>query len=168
MKNENESTPWMTASQYSRHRAISRQYVAQMIKGGLLPMRGTLINAVEADRLLDDRPDAREPAVGDQASRYAEAKTIRTVFQAKLARLEFESRQGKLIEAAGVRQRIAGHLAAIRIGLDGLTDRLTTLLAGERDVKRVHAIMTREIREELVRMSAVVGGHAHTDAPPEV
>jgi hypothetical protein len=167
MKTEKESTPWMTASQYARHRAISRQYVAKMIKGGLLPMRGTLINAVEADRILDDRPDGGEPAVGDQASRYAEARTIRTVFQAKLSRLEFEQKQAKLIDAEGVRAGIAGHIATLRESLADLADRLAPLLTKESDAKKVHAIMTREIRRELVRLSGIVGGGPDAGSQPD-
>lgn len=168
MKNENESTVWMTASQYSRHRCVSRQHVARLIKTGALPMKGRLIDVVKADALLADRPDAGQTATGDNAARYAEAKTIRTIFQAKLARLDFETREGKLIEAEGVRARIQEHLAAIRIGLEALPGRLTPLLAGERDAKRVHAIMTTEIRAELVRLARIIGGGASAGGQPEL
>lgn len=158
MKTENETTPWMTASQFARHRCVSRQHVARLIKIGALPMKGNLINAVEADKLLDDRPDAGQTTTGDNASRYAEAKTIRTIFQAKLARLEFETREGRLIERDAVRQRIAGHVDLIRAGLDGLADRLAGPVAAQGDAKKVHALMTAEIRAELVRIAGVIGG----------
>ncbi len=157
MKNENES-PWMTASQYARHRSVSRQYVARMVKAGLLPMKGRLIDAVEADRLLDDRPDAGPTATGDNASRYAEAKTIRTIFQAKLARLEFETRQGKLIERDAVKERVAGHISAIRDGLEGLAERLAGPIAAQGDPRKVRALMKAEITRELVRIAGVIGG----------
>jgi hypothetical protein len=167
MKTKNESTVWMTASMFARHRAVSRQHIARLVKTGVLPMRGNLINAVEADRLLDDRADAREPAAGDQASRYAEARTIRTVFQAKLARLEFETRQGKLIEADSARARIQEHLAAIRIGLEGLTERLSGPIASERDARKVRGLMTAEITKELHRLSAILSGRGDIGVPPE-
>ena len=158
MKTENETTPWMTASQFARHRCVSRQHVARLIKIGALPMKGNLINAVEADKLLDDRPDAGQTTTGDNASRYAEAKTIRTIFQAKLARLEFETREGKLIERDAVRERIAGHISAIREGLDGLAERLAGPIAAQGDARKVRALMKAEITRELVRIAAVIGG----------
>jgi hypothetical protein len=157
----------MTASQYSRHRAVSRQHVARLIKTGALPMKGRLIDVVKADALLDDRPDAGEPAPGSQAERYSEARTIRTVFQAKLARLEFEKRQSKLVSREEVEQRIAQHLDVIGAGLEALADRLAGPVASERDAKRVHALMKLEITRELHRLSATLGGHADAAAPPK-
>jgi hypothetical protein len=164
MKTENES-PWMTASQYARHRSVSRQYVAKMVQAGLLPMKGRLIDVVKADALLDDRPDAGEAAAGGQAERYAEARTIRTVFQAKLARLEFETRQRRLVDADGVRTRIQEHLAAIRSSLDQFVDDISPSIAAETDRRKVHALLRTEITRELHRLSAIIGGRA--DAPPK-
>jgi hypothetical protein len=166
MKNENES-PWMTASQFARHRCVSRQHVARLIKTGALPMKGRLIDAMKADALLDDRPDAAEPAAGSTASRYAEARTIRTIFQAKLARLEFETREGKLVERDAVKQRIAGHVDLIRGSLDRFIDTVSPAIAKETDPKKLHRFLTAEIRAELVRLSAIIGGRTNADTPSE-
>jgi hypothetical protein len=166
MKPENESTPWMTASQFGRHRGVSRQYVAKMIKSGLLPMKGRLIDVVKADALLADRPDAGQ-AEGSTATRYAEARTIRTIFQAKLARLEFETWEGRLIEREAARERIAEHMAAIGQSLDRFIDSIAPAIAQERDAKKLHAMLRFAIIAELHRLSAIVSGRADTGAPPE-
>jgi hypothetical protein len=168
----NAETPLlMDQTQYARHRGTSKQYINKLVKAGVVVLRGGRVDVRASDQVLDDKPlpEIPDPAPeggAPQRTTYAEARTIRTVFQAKLARLDFETKQGKLIEAAGVRQRIDQHIDAIRAGLDGLADRLTPVLAGESDAKRVHAIMVREIRAELVRIAAVVGGRAPA-APPE-
>jgi hypothetical protein len=174
MKKHESPAGMATISAYSRHRGCHRSYVGRLVERGLLPHvvtpRGVkLIDIAKADSILDDMPTTDELRGGagreKQQTAYAQARIIKTVFDAKLARLDFETREGKLIEAEGVRARIQEHLAAIRIGLDALADRLTPLLAGERDAKRVHAIMKTEIRAELVRIAAIVGGSANAGAP---
>ena len=108
--------------QYAKHRGKSKQYINKLVKAGVLVMRGGKIDVRASDQVLDDKPlpeieeplsaraisSARTPeeSLGGapQRTTYAEARTIRTVFQAKLARLEFETKQGKLI-ASPVHQR---------------------------------------------------------------
>lgn len=179
MKKENPAG-LMTLSDYARHRQCHRSHVSRLAAAGVLIMRTTpagrkLVDVARSDAILDDVPvDVAEeettPATAGRQPRttFAEARTVFMVYSAKLARLSFEEKERKLIAAEDVRQRISEHLAAIRIGLDALADRLTPLLAGERDAKRVRAIMTTEIRTELVRIAAIVGRGANAGGQPEV
>ena len=128
-----ETPALMDQVQYAKHRGKTKQYINKLVKAGVLVMRGGKIDVRASDQVLDDKPlpaideppaartmaTVRTPEDGPQKTTYAEARTIRTVFQAKLARLDFETRQGKLIEAEGVRLRISEHMRAIRDGLDG-------------------------------------------------
>jgi hypothetical protein len=45
---------------------------------------------------------------GQPPASYAQARLADMVFRAKLRRLEFDTRQGKLVEAAVVKERWAG------------------------------------------------------------
>jgi hypothetical protein len=141
------------------------------VKAGVLIMRGGKIDARASDQVLDDKPlpeideppaassmtTARTPEDGQQRTTYAEARTIRTVFQAKLARLDFDTRQGKLIEA-GVWLRISEkHVRALRDGLLGLPDRLASTLAAETDQRKVHVLLRTEITRELEALSRALG-----------
>lgn len=70
-------------------------------------MRGRMVDAVASDAVLDDKPAERTAPDDQPPSSYAQAKLADMVFRAKLRRLEFETRQGKLIEAAIVKERWA-------------------------------------------------------------
>jgi hypothetical protein len=71
------------------------------------------------------------------------------VFRAKLRRLEFETKQGRLIEADAVRKTIADAVRTMRDGILGLPDRLATVLAAESDPKKVHVSLKTELSREL-------------------
>jgi hypothetical protein len=164
----------MDQVQYARHRDTSKQYINKLVKAGVLVMRGTKIDVRASDQVLDDKPlpEIEEPPPARTVTRtpdeslggapqrttYAEARTIRTVFQAKLAKLEFETRQGKLIEADGVRLRISEHVRVLRDGLLGLPDRLASTLAAESDQRKVHVLLKTEIHRELEALAHALGG----------
>ncbi len=91
----------MTQAQYARHRNKSPQYVGKLHKSGVLVMRGRLVDVAATDAVLEDKPAERTVPDGQQPpTSYAQAKLADMVFRAKLRRLGFDTRQGKLIEAA--------------------------------------------------------------------
>jgi len=58
------------------------------------------VDAVASDAVLDDKPAEKTAPDGRPPSNWAQAKLAGRVFRAKLRRLEFQTWQGKLIEAA--------------------------------------------------------------------
>jgi hypothetical protein len=168
----------MSMAEYARHRGCNPSHISRLAAAGVLILRSTpggrqLVEFARSDRILDDVPDVSEepprPEVAGQHPRtgYAEAKLILMIYTAKLARLDFESKEGRLIDADAVKRRIAGHVDLIRDGLAALADRLSGPIALETDSKRVHALMTSELRRELVRLATVVGGGSSTGSPPQ-
>jgi hypothetical protein len=171
-----ESKPaMMTQAEYARHRRKSRQYISQLSKAGVLVMRGGKIDVRATDIVLDDKPvdEAHEPAAtataapsrqaGDSlpqagGASFGQARTIEMVFRAKLRRLEFETKQARLIEAEAVRKTIAEAVRTIRDGILGLPDRLATVLAAESDPKKVHVILKTELSRELEGLANAIGG----------
>jgi hypothetical protein len=169
----------MTQAEYARHRRKSRQYISKLAKAGVLVMRGGKIDVRATDTVLDDRPveDLNErsatPALalsgrvdkpgGDPlpqagGASFGQARTIEMVFRAKLRRLEFETRQGRLIEAEAVRKTVADAVRALRDGILGLPDRLATVLAAESDAKKVHVTLKTEISRELEALANAIAG----------
>jgi hypothetical protein len=57
--------------------------------------------------VLDDKPSEKTTMDGQAPASYAQAGLADMVFRAKLRRLEFDTRQGKLVEAAVVKERWA-------------------------------------------------------------
>jgi len=156
-------------AEYARHRGKSRQYIGQLAKAGVLVMRGGQVDFEASDMVLDDRPvDEPEspPAVpgpnaaafqrpiadagpGQGGANFGQARTIEMVFRAKLRRLEYETKQGKLIDAETYRNAAASAFRMFRDNLLGIPDRLATTLAAESDPKKVHLALKNELSREL-------------------
>jgi hypothetical protein len=156
----------MTKTEYARHRGVSQPYISKLAKNGILVMRGNKIDVAATDTVLDDKPvaDPDSPPAGPQASfarpirtsedlgptppgqqagaSFGQAKTIEMVFRAKLRRLEFETKQGKLIDAEAYRRAAADAFRMFRDGLLGIPDRLAMTIAAESDLKTE---ITREL-----------------------
>ena len=158
----------MTQSEYARHRGKSRQYISRLAKAGVLVMRGGKIDVAATDTVLDDKPvddidappQTQQPVgtapptrpadgMGQGGATFGQAKTIEMVFRAKLRRLEFETKQGKLIEAEVYRKTAANAFRAFRDGMLGIPDRVSTVVAAESDPKKVHLALKTEISREL-------------------
>jgi hypothetical protein len=168
----------MTQAEYARHRRKSRQYISKVAKAGVLVMRGGKIDVRATDMVLDDKPvedvdapPAVTPAAAPPPPRpaadvipqasgasFGQARTIEMVFRAKLRRLEFETKQGRLIEAEAVRKTVADAVRSLRDGILGLPDRLATVLAAESDAKKVHVTLKMELSRELEALANAIGG----------
>jgi hypothetical protein len=161
----------MTQSEYARYRGKSRQYISKLAKAGVLVMRGGKVDVRATDTVLDDRPvdDVNDPPAtaapprpsadslgGQTSTSFGQARTVEMVFRAKLRRLEFETRQGKLIEAEAVRKTIADAVRSLRDGILGLPDRMATVLAAESDSKKVHVMLKTELTRELENLANAI------------
>ena len=117
-----ESLILMTQAQYARHRNKSPQYIGKLYKAGILVMRGRLVDVAASDAVLDDKPSGKTTMDGQPPASYAQARLADMVFRAKLRRLEFETRQGKLIEAAIVKERVLAVPDKLAPEVTALTD----------------------------------------------
>ncbi len=147
---ENADRPLMTQAQYARHRGKSPQYIGKLAKAGVLVMRGRLVDAVASDAVLDDKPAERAAPDGQQPpTSYAQAKLADMVFRAKLRRLEFETRQGKLIEAAIVKERWAAILVVLKERILAVPDKLAPELTALTDERQTRDALKREMNSLL-------------------
>jgi hypothetical protein len=170
-----ETTPrLMTKSEYAKHRGVSKPYITKLAKNGVLVLRGGKVDVRASDTVLDDKPvDEVDPPpaqasqagppprpvaepLGQAGASFGQARTIEMVFRAKLRRLEFETKQGRLIEAEAVRKTIADAVRSLRDGILGLPDRLATVLAAESDSKKVHVTLKTELGRELEALANAI------------
>ena len=121
---DNPNSILMTQAQYARHRNKSPQYIGKLAKAGVLVMRGRLVDVAASDGVLDDKPAERTVPDGQAPSNYVQATLADMVFRAKLRRLEFETRQGKMIEAAIVKERWAAILVVLKERVLAVPDKL--------------------------------------------
>ena len=170
-----ETTPrLMTKSEYAKHRGVSKPYITKLAKNGVLVLRGDKVDVRASDTVLDDKPvdDVDPPPaqaspagpplrpvaepLGQAGASFGQARTIEMVFRAKLRRLEFETKQGRLIEAEAVRKTVADAVRSLRDGILGLPDRLATVLAAESDSKKVHVTLKTELSRELEALANAI------------
>ncbi len=139
----------MTQVEYARHRNKSPQYIGKLYKAGILVMRGRMVDAASSDAVLDDKPTERTTVDSLAPASYVQARLADMVFRAKLRRLEFDTRQGKLVEAAVVKERWAAILVVIKERILAVPDKLAPELTALTDERQVRDNLKREMHAIL-------------------
>lgn len=162
----------VSANAYAKHRGVSAAAVMRAIREGRLPTAAVQresgrwdvdVELADAEWLQNtdtgqgapahakNRPSELEmPAQdGDQPLTYAEARAQHERFKARLAQLELEEREGKLVDAAEVRKEAFRTARVVRDAMMNLPDRIAAELAAESNQFKVHQKLTKEIRRAL-------------------
>ena len=162
--------PQVAPSKYAQHRGVSPAAVFDAINKGRLV---TSVTQKESGRYLVDvkaadvewaantdsmtgapahmanRQDVPEQTDDDQPITYAEARAQHERFKARLAQLELEQREAKLVEADVVKREAFRVARLVRDALLNLPDRVAGELAAETNQFKVHQRLTSEIRRSL-------------------
>lgn len=116
-------------------------------------MRGGKVHAAASDAVLDDRPEPVSERVvaapGDAApsvTTFAQAKTADMVFKAKLRKMEYDVRMGKLVEAELVKQRWSTIYRLIVDRVLAWPNRMAPEVAALTDERQVREAILREAR----------------------
>lgn len=143
----------MTQADYARHRAKSRQYISRLAKAGVLVMRGGKVDVAASDAVLDDRPEpvservASAPADSTPTgTTFAQARTADMVFKARLRKMEYDQRMGKLMETDLFRRRIEAIFVAIKETAMAWPNRVAPEIAPLTDERQVWEVLMREVR----------------------
>ena len=142
----------ITQAEFARRNGWSKQYVAKLVKQGRITLEGGKIDPVAAKRAIDQLAEPSTvlrhsegqrstttavqpspPTDNRKAVDYAAARTMREAYRAKMARLDYEEREGKLVDAAKVREEGFQAGRMIRDALFAIPDRLADVLAAEKD-----------------------------------
>ena len=86
-------------------------------------------------------------------SSYAGSRAARESFLARLAKLDYEERSGKLVDADEVRAQQFALGRRIRNSMRGIPDRLAPILVGQTDAAVVHRMLSEEIERGLAELS---------------
>lgn len=98
--------------------------------------------------------DAGSDGVGRGPS-YAQSRAIREAYMARLAKMDFEEKAGKLIPADGARVAIFNTARKARDMLMAVPDRVAPLVIGQTDAHEIHRILMDEMRRiagEIAKM----------------
>ena len=108
--------------------------------------------------LITAGPEPMAEGVGEGGatrlvSSYAASRAARESYLARLAKLDFEQRSGRLVDADEVRAHIFGLGRRMRDTLLGIPDRLAPILVGQSDQAVIHQLITEELMTSLGELS---------------
>lgn len=108
------------------------------------PAVSTPVSSREAQAPLETRATAPD---------YQTSRAIREAYAARLAKLEFEERTGKLISSDEVEMRTFNLARRLRDRMQTLPRRLAAALAAEQDPRVIEQRLDDEIRQALEELS---------------
>ena len=164
---------------YARHRGVSEGAVRKAIKVGRIQTEADgSIDPVKADAAWDRNTNPaqqRQHAVPEQkvevaptphqppqtniekrgsaVPAYQTSRAVRETYAAKMAKLDFEERSGKLVQADEVQVAAFNTARRVRDRLFCIPPRLAAVLAAESDAHTVEQILQRELRNALEELN---------------
>jgi hypothetical protein len=93
-----------------------------------------------------------EPEAGPNMTgvpNYQISRAIRETYNAKLARLEYEEKNGKLLNAEDVANDAFALASRVRDRILAVPSRVSSMLASETDSKVIERLLTQELRNAL-------------------
>lgn len=108
--------------------------------------------------------DGQLPLEDDNVVSYAQSKAKREEFQAKLAELDYMKRIGSLGDLDAMGREAFKVARQVRDSLFTMPDRLAPILAAEREVASVHALLLEEITRVCNELYRTLGGEPDTAA----
>jgi len=165
--------PLVTQAEYARHRGVSRQAVGKAVKAGRVELLNGLVDVEAADSRWTAGTRAQVEAVpfdkGRESTRtarpddglpsYLTSRAIREAYVARLARLDFEERNGNLVPMARVTIAFFNVSRRARDLLLALEDKLAPLMLHLEDEGRARLLIRAEVDhvlDELARGSGLL------------
>ncbi|MBF0399659.1 MAG: hypothetical protein HQL90_02710 [Magnetococcales bacterium] len=84
---------------------------------------------------------------------YQMSRAVRETYNAKLTRLDYEERTGKLLNAEDVAKEAFALARRVRDRLLNIPSRMASVLASETDSKTIEAMLSQELRIALEELS---------------
>ena len=87
---------------------------------------------------------------------FAQSRAIREAYAARLTRLEFDQRSGRLVDKNELKMRLAKLHMAVRDSLRTIPDRVAPIVAAENDQAKIHAMLLKEIGQALEGLGSAI------------
>ena len=87
---------------------------------------------------------------------FAQSRAIREAYAARLTRLEFDQRSGKLVDKSELKMRLAKLHMGVRDSLRTIPDRVAPIVAAETDQAKIHAMLLKEIGQALEGLGSAI------------
>lgn len=152
----------VNGSQLARHLRVSRQLISKAAKGGKIrrrpdgkfdldkaveQLRSSIVQPKAVGTKLNGAPGA--PAGWATMPTLVQSKTAEAAFKARMARLDLEERQGKVIDAQQTREAIAAMISRARAKLLLIGEELMDRLAATSDPVYCRELVDDKMYEAL-------------------
>ena len=156
----------ITQAEFARQQGFSKPYITKLVKKGVITLKdgkidpkqalqsmannaapSTAIREIDSGELFP-APTGKKPGQGIS---YVDARTMREAFRAKLAKLEYEEKTGKLTDASKVKDDAFKAGRILRDELLGIPDRIADLLSAEDNPLIIKNLLLEELESALNR-----------------
>lgn len=161
----------LTQKDYAARRGVSKQYIGELVRKGVLPLKDGLIDPAMADAILEARREPARPQRRNQkeqtnqtefsppAQRTVTTAELPTLLlktrikseteKAKLLEIKAKVEAGKFVDVDEVKSAAYRRGRIVRDNLLSIPDRFDAILAAETDRRKVHQILTDELTRVL-------------------
>lgn len=146
VKGKNKILPSLIAKEWLRN---TDQF--QMVnEGGNRLAERVARGEVPAPGVEQEAPSAGAGAGPD----LNQSKRIKAAYEARLAKLSFEEKSGKLVEVDGVRVEAFKIARTVRDSIMNIPERISAQLAAEVDPHKCYLMLSRELNEALEALTS--------------
>ncbi len=142
----------VTQAEYARMRDVSKMAITRHIQNGNLTLINGKIDPELADQQLEEAL-SEELGSGKREinsnSSYSQANTRHKKAQAALVELNLQEKYKELVKAKEVKTIAFNTARKFRDRMLGIPDRVSALIAAERDKNKVHRILMDEIEKGI-------------------
>ncbi len=158
--------PFLTLRGYARHRGVSLTAVQKAIKDGRIKTskkKGKVgIDSESADKAWDATTDPAKQRKEKDAGvatggTFQQARAMREAYLANIAKLNYEEKIGKLVDADVVRKILFEAWRITRDNILNISNRLAPQLASETDPHQVHLLLEAEHNRALEELANALG-----------
>ena len=155
----------ISQAEFARQQGFTRGYVTKLIKKGIVQLKNGKVDSdqaaqsmkAHADPVTLIRSDKQQEVIPGQPGQngavdFVTARTMREAFRAKLSKLDYEEKSGKLTDAAKVKNDAFKAGRIVRDELLTIPDRLADVLAAEDDSRQVQQLLREELELILNRL----------------
>jgi len=148
----------LSASQFAKELGISRQRLYKLIKKGIITRRKDGKIDLEKERkTLEDNSDAPLSPDGETIKGYTYYRTLSEKYKSELAELEVRKARGELVEVERVVEDWQKNIYVFKTRILAIPSKIAPLITGEKSVKKIHSLLSNEIRTTLNELSKIGG-----------
>lgn len=155
----------ITQTEFAREIGVSKQYVCYLVKQGVVELVNGMIDREQANEALQATRDPSQPLRRKNAENGERGNTSKLSTMLLKTRIKNEIERGKLLEAKAkaeigelvaieeVKREAFNTARVVRNNLLNVPDRVSELLASITDAKKIHELLTKEIKTALESLS---------------